>query len=95
MENKLNQTTHMEILDAINKFSTRMDRKFLKIEQKFDKVDQRLSKVDQRLCKVEKNVTKINATMVTKEYLDDKLADQYSDLVLLMRKEDDRIKALI
>lgn len=40
-------------------------------------------------------VTQIQATMVTKDYLDEKLADLRGDLVVLMRKEDTKLKALI
>ena len=37
----------------------------------------------------------IERRMVTKDYLDRKLANQYSDLVKVMRREDEKIKALI
>lgn len=40
-------------------------------------------------------VMKIQATMVTKDYLDEKLADLRGDLVVLTRKEDTKLKALI
>ncbi len=33
--------------------------------------------------------------MVTKSYLDDKLADLKGDLTVLMRKEDTKLKALV
>lgn len=33
--------------------------------------------------------------MVTKDYLDDKLADLKGDLVVLMRKEDAKLQALV
>jgi hypothetical protein len=33
--------------------------------------------------------------MVTKDYLDDKLADLRGDIVVLMRKEDKKLRALI
>lgn len=44
--------------------------------------------VDGRLNRLETDVTKIKATMVTKDYLDEKLAIHHSDLVLRMQKED-------
>lgn len=37
----------------------------------------------------------IRAEMVTKEYLDDKLADLRGDLVVLTRKEDAKLKELV
>lgn len=42
-----------------------------------------------------KEITEIKATMVTKDYLDDKLADLRGDLVVLMRKEDRQLQELV
>jgi len=70
-----------EILEAINEFSDRVDEKFVK--------------VDERLDKIEGRVGKIEAGMVTKDYLDDKLADLRGDLVVLMRKEDTKMIKLV
>lgn len=50
---------------------------------------------DQRFNKVEKDLTYVKATMVTKDYLDGKLADLRGDLVVLMRKEDTKLKTLV
>lgn len=44
---------------------------------------------------LKKDVTSIQATIVTKDYLDDKLADLRGDLVILMRKEDTKLKTLV
>ena len=38
---------------------------------------------------------KVKASMVTKTYLDEKLADLRGDLVVLMRKEDNKVRKLI
>ncbi|MFA5318687.1 MAG: hypothetical protein WC323_04460 [Patescibacteria group bacterium] len=46
------------------------------------------SKNDERLQKIE-------STMVTKDYLDDKLTDLRGDLVVLVRKEDTKLKTLV
>lgn len=40
-------------------------------------------------------VGRIESQMVTKAYLDDKLADLRGDLVVLMRKEDTKLKELV
>ena len=53
------------------------------------------SRVDERLDKLEGKVDKIEATMVTKDYLDEKMADLRGDLVVLMRKEDTKVVKLI
>jgi hypothetical protein len=42
------------------------------VEGRMDKFESRMDKVEE---KVEKRFAKIEATMVTKDYLDDKLAD--------------------
>lgn len=49
----------------------------------------------QEFSSLEKRVIKIEATMITKEYLDEKLADLRGDLVVLMRKEDTKLKTLV
>ncbi|MFH1427575.1 MAG: hypothetical protein ABIG60_03535 [Patescibacteria group bacterium] len=43
----------------------------------------------------DKRFNKIEATMVTKDYLDEKLSDLRGDLVILMRKEDVKVKRLV
>ena len=40
-------------------------------------------------------VVKIESLMVTKDYLDEKMADLRGDLVVMMRKEDTKLKALV
>lgn len=75
------EPTNFEILQAINNYATKND-------QQWSKNDERWTKNDERLDRIE-------ATMVTKDYLDDKLSDLKGDLVVLMRKEDAKLKALI
>ncbi len=45
--------------------------------------------------KTDERFSKIEVTMVTKDYLDDKLSDLRGDLVVLMRKEDNKMVRLI
>ena len=54
-----------------------------------------LDNMDKRLGKVEKGLKKVRATMVTKDYFDDRLADLRGDIIILLRKEDRRIEYLI
>lgn len=44
---------------------------------------------------VDDRFAKMEATMVTKDYLDDKLADLRRDLVALVRKEDYKLTAVV
>ena len=75
------ETTNEEILNTINDFANHTEKKFDNLEGRFDNL--------------EGEVNTIKTTMVTKDYLDDKLSDLRGDLVVLMRKEDKKVKALI
>jgi len=74
-------TTNNEILEAVNKFSTEVDKKFSKIDKRFDGIDEKLGWME--------------FNIVTKDYLDDKLADLRGDLVVLIRKADNKVKKLV
>ncbi|MDD4900633.1 MAG: hypothetical protein PHS62_00770 [Patescibacteria group bacterium] len=65
------------------------------MKKEFDIMGDRFDKVDQRFNKLEGRMEKIEATMVTKDYLDEKLADLRGDLVVLTRKEDNKVCKLI
>lgn len=51
--------------------------------------------VDKRFVGLENRMSKVEATMVTKDYLDDKLADLRGDLIVIMRKEDKKLHVLL
>lgn len=65
------------------------------INEGFDAVDKRFTGVDERLDGMDQRFAKIEATMVTKDYLDEKLADLRGDLVVLTRKEDNKVRKLV
>lgn len=44
---------------------------------------------------IDKRLTRVEATMVTKDYLDEKMMDLRGDLVVMTRKEDVKLKALV
>ena len=52
-------------------------------------------KTEERFLKSEKDIGFLKSNMLTKDYLDEKLADLRGDLVVLTRKEDTKLKALI
>jgi hypothetical protein len=62
-----NDVSNHEILEALNAFASSVDNRFDCLETRMDKIELRL--------------TKVETTMVTKGYLDDKLADLKSDLM--------------
>ena len=86
MENK--EPTIYDVLEAINTYATRVDRNFQTIEGEISGIKGEISGIKGRLDKIE-------ATMVTKDYLDEKLADLRGDLVVMMRKEDTKVKTLV
>lgn len=61
----------------------------------FDEVGERFDEVGERFEKLEGRFDTVEATMVTKEYLDEKIADLKGDLVVLIRKEDNKLKKLV
>ena len=79
MEQK--QTTNDEILSAINDFATKTEERFQGIDKRFDGIDGRLGTIE--------------STMVTKDFLTEKLADMKGDIITVVRKEDTKVVALI
>ena len=77
-----------EILEAVNEFSS-------KVDERFDKVDERFDNLEGEIGSIKGEIGSIKATMVTKDYLDEKMADLRGDLVVLMRKEDTKVGKLI
>lgn len=82
------EPTTIDILEAIHSFSSEVDQKFANINQRFERIDQRFERI-------ENDLRVIKSTMVTKDYLDDKLADLRGDLNVLIRKEDVKLKELV
>ena len=67
------ETSNQEILEVTNTFAT--------------DVENRLGRLEQEQVRMSVDQTRMSATMVTKGYLDDKLADLYSDIIQHTRKE--------
>lgn len=77
----MDDTSKQEILDAINTSAT--------------ETQQQLDALKTDVSSLKTDVAQIKATMVTKDYLDEKLGDLRGDLVLLTRKEDKKVVAII
>jgi hypothetical protein len=68
------QPTNLEILEAIQSFATSVD-------DRFDGLEGRVARIETTM------VTKDQiAGMVTKDYLDEKLADLHSDIVQFVKR---------
>ncbi|MBU1131785.1 hypothetical protein KKC32_00845 [Patescibacteria group bacterium] len=72
-----------------------VDEGFKCMDERFDQVDEKFKSVDERFDSLDSRLKKVESTMVTKDYLDDKLADLRGDLVVMMRKEDTKLKTLV
>jgi len=75
------EESQSEILEAINNFANNTEQRFQNIESD--------------LSTVKSNLSTVKSTMVTKDYLDDKLTDLRGDLVIVLRKEDTKLKTLM
>lgn len=96
-------------LDAMDSKFDGVDSKFSALESKIDDVieitNSSFQNVEARLARLEENcaaipgmradISRIESRMVTKDYLDKKMADMRGDLVDLAHKEDCRVDALI
>ena len=72
------------------------DEKFIEfLTGKFGDVEGRFDKAEGRLDKVETEVKSIKNQMVTKAYLDDKIADLEGKLIIKIRKEDEKFTLLV
>ena len=90
----LEKTTE-DILQAINDYATHNDHQWQKNDERWQKNEERWQKNDECWQKNDERLTRIEALMVTKDYLDDKLADFKGDLIVLMRKEDAKLGVLV
>lgn len=80
-----------DILQAINEFSNQVDNRFINLENRFDNLEGRFDNLEQRVTGVEKKFP----ALVTKDYLDEKLMDLRGDLIVMMRKEDNKLITLV
>jgi archaellum component FlaC len=76
------EPTNREILEAIYSFAGDIDRRFdgvdkrfASIDQRFDGIEKRFDGIEKRFDGVEKRLNRIEAAMVTKEFLEERLAD--------------------
>ena len=82
------ENTNTEILQAVNSYATQNDQRLHAIESD-------IGSMKSDIGSMKSDIGSMKALMVTKDYLDDKLADLKGDLVVLMRKEDAKLTALV
>ena len=72
-----------------------VDKRFDAVESRLDRVETDVSQLKSDVSQLKSDVGYLKSQMVTKEYLDDKLADLRGDFIALLRKEDQRLSGLI
>lgn len=80
---------------AINKLEDKTDDILTAVNDFADKTERRFEKLEEQVSMVGMEQVKMRSEMVTKNYLDDKLADLRGDLVVLTRKEDGKLRLLV
>ena len=90
-----------EIHEMLHVFSTEVDGRFDAVETRMDRIELRVTGIESRVTGIESNVagveskvSGIETRMVTKDYLDDKLADHGSRYGELIRKTNGKIETL-
>lgn len=94
-EEPTNSEMLAEILGAMSVFSNDVDKRFVSLENRMGNLEGRVGGIEGNMQGLEPRLSRIEATMVTKDYLDDKLADLRGDLVVIMRKEDKKLHVLL
>ncbi len=65
------------------------------VNPQIDGLRKQMDGIHNQMKEMRTDITKIQATMVTKDYLDEKLGDLRGDMVVLMRKEDSKLRSLV
>lgn len=89
------EPTIQDVLFAVNDYSTRIDKQLAEMKSDITGVKSDITGIKSDITGMKLDIVGIKSDMVTKSYLDDKLADLRGDLVVLTRKEDTKLKALV
>lgn len=86
-----------EILEVVNfiKDNAVGKSEFQELKEDVSSLKEDVSSLKEDVSSLKKEVISIKSQMVTKDYLDTKLADLRGDLVVLLRKEDVKLKTLV
>jgi predicted nucleic acid-binding Zn-ribbon protein len=94
-------TTKLEILQAINKFATRVEENFTEVKQDIKDIKKRVtnletkvSSIETRVGSLETDTKSIRSQMVTKSYLDDKLSDLHGETIKLTKQTNNKVVSL-
>ena len=86
--NNQHSATLDEVLEAVNFFAD-------KTERRFDYLEGEISGIKGEISGINGEIKGIKEIIVTKDYLDEKMSDLRGDLVVMMRKEDTKLMTLV
>jgi len=84
-----------EVLEAVTTFADKTEQRFINLETDISGMKGDISGMETDISGIKGDIGQIKAIMVTKDYLDDKLSDLRGDLVVMTRKEDNKLKTLV
>ncbi len=84
-----------DVLDSMNEFASHVDGKFNGIVDEMTGIKGEMTGIKGEMKDIKTRLTKVEATMVTKDYLDVKIADLKGDIVITIRKEDIKLTTLV
>ncbi len=87
--------SNQDILEAINSFSSHMDTRLTGIEERVGSLEVAVNSLQHRVTGLEKTVTGVKANMVTKEYLDDKMADAHGDIMDVLYNSNQKTQKIV
>jgi len=89
------ESSNTEILQIINNYATHIEEEIGGIKTEIGGIKTEIGGIKTEIGGIKTEIGGIKATMVTKDYLDDKLSDLKGDIIITMRKEDMKFKALV
>jgi hypothetical protein len=102
MTPKTLEPTNSQILEAVHSLSGSVDKRFATTDSRADEILEAIqmysTSADVQLRDIRGQIGDIRGQLtnfVTKDYLDDRLSDLRGDLVVLTRKEDTKLHALV
>lgn len=84
-----------DLAASVNAFATDTEKRFSSIDGRFSALESDAKELRSDVAGLKSDNKSIKSTMVTKDYLDEKLADLQGNLVVLTRKEDTKFNTLV
>src|SRR3989344_360146 len=84
-----------DILEALHTFSGHTEKRFDHLEKDVHQLKNDVQELKSDVGQLKGDVIRLKNTAVTKDYLDEKLMDLKGDLIVMMRKEDNKLVALV